>query len=86
MTAEQEPGGSSDQEEANYGWGQTRDGRPYFAEEGPYIHGAEDFICSDYETDEEVASKRKAIGIGTLLMLVNPGEKGWLGMVPGRPT
>ncbi|KAJ3456041.1 hypothetical protein MRS44_016064 [Fusarium solani] len=57
------------------GWGQTRDRRPYVVEEGPYIRGAEDFVCSDYETDEGSASKRKAIGAGTKIMSVDPGEK-----------
>lgn len=85
-TTGQKPPGPSDQMIIDYGWGQTRDGRPFVVEEGPYVRGAEDFICSDYETDEEAASKRKAIGAGTKIMSVNPGEKSWLGMVRGRPT
>lgn len=67
-------------------WGKTRDGRPYIVEEGPQIRGAKDFNCSNYESDEESASKRKVIGPGTQAMSGNPGEKGWLGEVGNRAT
>jgi hypothetical protein len=67
-------------------WGKTRDGRPYVVEEGPKVRGAKDFNCSDYESDENSATKRRATGPGTKAMSIAPGEKGWLGEVGNRPT
>ncbi|KAH7247225.1 hypothetical protein B0J15DRAFT_597279 [Fusarium solani] len=85
-TGEQKTSGAPDQMIDEYGWGKARDGRPYIVEEGPSIRGAENFVCSDYESDEELASKRRPTGPATQIMSIKPGEKDWLGEVRGRPT
>ncbi|KAJ4154500.1 hypothetical protein NW754_001307 [Fusarium falciforme] len=66
--------------------GKSRDGRNFIVELGPHIGGAETFKCSEYETDEEGASTRRQVGMGTKTMSVIPGESGRLAMVEDRVT